>query len=183
VRETAPAQAKDGAEGPQEPRAARKREARLVALTEAKQAGVQDLVLGAAQALAECGAKLELALQDPEVEQALRGQRVEQAWAKGPAKEVAQEAARVGAAADQGAEQEKGELEAGQDGARGLAVASGKGRVAAAGCLEARMTNRFIESCTRWRRLGALERARIHPRRRWNFRTRCRNCLARRKRR
>jgi len=136
---------------------------------------VQDLGLGTAQALAECGAKLEPVLQDPEVEQALRGQRVEQAWAK--------EAARVGAVADQGAEQEKGELEAGQDGARGLAVASGKGRVAAAGCLEARMTNRFIESCTRWRRLGALERARIHPQRRWNFRTRCRNCLARRKRR
>ena len=178
-REPAPEREKDGGEGPQEPRAAWKREARLVALAEAKQAGVQDLVLGAAQALAECGAELEPALQDPEVEQALRGQRVEQAWAKGPAKE----AARVGEAADQGAERVKGELETGRDGARGLAVASGKGRVAAAGCLEARMTNRFIESCTRWRRLGALERARIHPRRRWSFRTRCRNCLARRRRR
>ena len=62
-----------------------------------------------------------------------------------------------------------------------MAAALEKVQAPAAGCLEARMTNRSIGSCMRWRRLEALERARIHRRLRWSFRIRCRNCLARRK--
>jgi len=93
------------------------------------------------------------------------------------------QAARAGAAGVWEVQRVLQESEAGQGGALGLAVVSEKGQALAAGCLEVRMTNRSIESCGRWRRLGALERARIQPRPRWNFRIRCRNCLARRRRR
>lgn len=148
-----------------------------------KQVGAPDLVLEAARALEECPAELGWEAEELEHERDFRPQRVGQERAGGLAKEVALEAEQVGEVEDQEAGWAQRELATDQGGARGLATTPEKARVAAAECLEARMTNRFTESCTRWRRSGALERVRTHPRLRWSFRIRCRNCLAKRKRR
>jgi hypothetical protein len=155
------------------------------------QAGPQGLAAGPVLAeseanLAGAQAQAGLAVLGPELESAPQGLAAEPDRAWVPQEEVVLEGEQGEAAADWRAELGQRESEAVPGGAPGLAAAAAaaeKGQVLADGCLEVRMTNRFIGSCVRWRRLEALERARIHPRLRWSFRIRCRNCLGRRRRR